>query len=148
MLANPRHTVIRTSLNAGLSPTRDRGFNEQMRQAWERGQKLKLFADEFRSPIPAEVTACATWELASRNQPGLYHVAGDERLSRWQVGQLLAPRWPELNPQIEPGSRKEYPGAARPEDTSLNCAKAKQLLSFPLPGLAEWLAAHPEERFG
>src|SRR5262245_9442910 len=43
VLANPKHTVIRTSLNAGVSPTRDRGFNEQMRQAWARGQKVKLF---------------------------------------------------------------------------------------------------------
>src|SRR5215471_10241869 len=92
VLANPKHTVIRTSLNAGVSPTRDRGFNEQMRQSWERGQKLKLFEDEFRSPIPAEVTARATWELALRNKPDLYHIAGRERLSRWQVGQLLAPR--------------------------------------------------------
>ncbi len=147
VLANPRHTVIRTSLNPGASPTRDRGFNEQMRQAWERGQKIRLFEDEFRSPIPAEVTARATWELASRSRPGLYHVAGRERLSRWQVGQLLAPRWPELNPQIEPGSRLEGPGAPRPEDTSLNCAKAQELLSFPLPGLSEWMAAHPAEKF-
>ncbi|MGO8926362.1 MAG: SDR family oxidoreductase [Limisphaerales bacterium] len=147
ILANPRHTVVRTSLNGGTSPTGDRGFNEQMRRAWQAGQTLRLFTDEFRSPIPAGVTAQAIWELAARNQPGLYHVAGSERLSRWQIGQLLAARWQQLTPRIEPGSLKEYRGALRAPDTSLNCSKAQNLLSFPLPGLTEWLAAHPGESF-
>jgi len=147
VLANPKHTVIRTSLNVGVSPTRDRGFNEQMINDWKRGKKVRLFFDEFRCPIPAEVTARATWELATKNKTGLYHVAGRERLSRWQIGQLLAPRWPELEPQIEPCSRKEYTGAPRPEDTSMNCSKAQKILSFTLSGLGEWLADHPTERF-
>ncbi len=59
VLANPNHTVIRTSLNGGTSPTGDRGFNEDMRCAWEAGRTLKLFTDEFRCPIPAAVTARA-----------------------------------------------------------------------------------------
>ena len=145
ILANPKHTVIRTSLNGGNSPTGDRGFNEQMRRAWQAGQTLRLFTDEFRSPIPAEVTARAIWELAGQNRPGLYHVAGSERLSRWQIGQLLAARWPNLNPRIDPGSLKQYQGAPRAPDTSLNCAKAQKQLSFRLPGLTEWLSAHPNE---
>ena len=147
VLANPNHTIIRTSLNGGTSPTGDRGFNEQMRRAWQAGQTLNLFTDEFRSPIPAEVTARAIWELAALNKPGLYHVAGGERLSRCQIGQLLAARWPELEPKIVPGSLKDYAGAPRAPDTSLNCAKAQKLLSFRLPGLTEWLAAHPHEAF-
>jgi dTDP-4-dehydrorhamnose reductase len=147
ILGNPQHTVIRTSLNGGTSPTGDRGFNEQMRRAWQAGQTLKLFTDEYRSPIPAEATARAIWELAALQRPGLYHVAGAERLSRWQVGQLLAARWPQLTPRIEPGSLKKYSGAPRAPDTSLNCAKAQALLSFRLPGLTDWLAAHPDEAF-
>jgi dTDP-4-dehydrorhamnose reductase len=118
-----------------------------MRRTWQAGQTLRLFTDEFRSPIAAEKTARAVWELAARSQPGLYHLAGSERLSRWQIGQLLAARWPQLKPRIEPGSLKEYHGAPRAPDTSLNCAKAQQLLSFPLPGLTQWLAAHPDEAF-
>ena len=144
VLGNPRHTVIRTSLNGGASPTGDRSFNEQLRLAWQAGETLALFTDEFRSPIPAEVTARATWELVARNQPGLYHVAGSERLSRWQIGQLIAARWPQLNPKIQPGSLKEYRGAPRSPDTSLNCAKVQPLLSFPLPGLTTWLASHTD----
>jgi dTDP-4-dehydrorhamnose reductase len=145
--ANPKHTIIRTSLNGGTSPTGDRGFNEQMRRVWQAGQSMKLFTDEFRSPMSAEMTARAIWELAGQGSTGIYHVAGSERLSRWQIGQLLAARWPQLKPKITAASLKEYQGPPRAPDTTLNCAKAQALLSFRLPGLTEWLAAHPDEAF-
>ncbi|HVM46700.1 MAG TPA: SDR family oxidoreductase [Candidatus Acidoferrum sp.] len=147
VLANPIHSVVRLSLNGGTSASGSRGFNEQIRRAWEAGQTLKLFEDEFRSPTAAAVTAQAIWELAGCNQPGLYHLAGSERLSRLQIGQLLARRWPELHPRIEAASLKGYNGAPRSPDTSLNCAKVQKLLSFRLPGLTEWLEAHPDEKF-
>jgi dTDP-4-dehydrorhamnose reductase len=147
VLANPRHTVIRASLNGGASPTGDRGFNEEMRRAWQAGKTLQLFADEFRSPIPAAVTAQAVWSLATKDQPGLYHLAGRERLSRWQIGRLLAGRWPQLNPRLEAASLDDYEGPPRSPDTSLDSGKIQKLLAFPLPGLTDWLAAHPDERF-
>jgi dTDP-4-dehydrorhamnose reductase len=103
-----------------------------------------LFTDEFRCPIPAVETARAVWQLAIQNQPGLYHVAGAERLSRWRIGTLLATRWPELNPKIEPESLRSYRGVPRAPDTSLDCEKAQRCLSFPLPGFSSWLAEHTD----
>ncbi|MBI3876870.1 MAG: SDR family oxidoreductase [Verrucomicrobia bacterium] len=147
VLANPRHLVVRTSLNGGVSPTEDRGFNEALRRAWVGCEVPKLFVDEFRSPIAARVTAHAVWELIAREVTGIVHVAGAERLSRWQIGQLLAARWPQLNPHIETGSVKNYPGGPRPADTSLDSSKAQKLLSFHLPGLTGWLAENPNETF-
>jgi dTDP-4-dehydrorhamnose reductase len=145
VLANPRHSVIRTSLNAGVSPTGDRGFNEQMRKILEAGGTLSLFTDEFRCPIPAAASARAVWELVQQDKPGLYHLAGAERLSRWEIGQLLLKRWSHLPPRIQPGSLREYRGAARSPDTSLDCAKIQRLLSFPLPRFSEWLRDNPAE---
>jgi dTDP-4-dehydrorhamnose reductase len=147
VLRNPLHTVIRTSLNGGTSPTGDRGFNEEMRRAWQTGRTLRLFTDEFRNPIPAVVTARAIWELIARRVTGLVHLAGSQRLSRWDIGRLLAARWPQLQPRIEAGSLRDYHGAPRPPDTTLDCGRAEGLLSFPLPGLEDWLAAHPEVPF-
>jgi dTDP-4-dehydrorhamnose reductase len=141
ILTHPKHQVIRTSLNAGISFTGDRAFNEEMRQAWKNGTELRLFIDEFRCPIAAEVTARATWELISKGKPGIYHLAGSERLSRYQIGQLLATRWQALCPKYRPASLKEYQGAPRAADTSLNCDKIQKLLSFPLPGFRTWLAS-------
>ncbi len=147
VLANPRHTVIRTSLNGGTSPTGDRGFNEQIRLAWQARQTPIFFADEFRSPIPAVATARATWELLQQNQTGLFHVAGEERLSRVAIGEALAARWPHLKPAFRSGSLRDYRGLPRSPDTSLNCPKAEALLSFPLPGLTAWLLENPTETF-
>lgn len=147
VLANPNHTVIRTSLNGGTSPGGVWAFNEQLRRAFEAGRTLKLFTDEFRSPIPACETARAVWELAAQDQRGLFHVAGAERLSRWQIGQLLAARWPQLQPKIEPASIRDYSGAPRSPDTSLACSKVQKLLSFLLPGLTQWLSLQTSEVF-
>ena len=147
VLANRRHTVVRTSLNGGISLTGDRGFNERMKRELHLGRMMKLFADEFRSPIPAAESARAVWDLAGKNCAGIFHVAGAAKLSRWQIGQLLAKRWPELKAKIEPASVADFPGPARAPDTSLNISKAQKFLSTPLPGLGEWLAANPDEQF-
>ena len=147
VLKNPRHLVVRTSLNAGVSRTGNRGFNEQLRLALEAGQGMTLFMDEFRCPIPAVETARAVWELANKSCAGLVHVAGAERLSRWQIGQLLVKRRPELAAKIRPGSARDFPGPPRALDTSLNIARAQGILSAPLPGLTGWLAANPDEEF-
>ncbi len=145
VLRNPRHTVFRTSLNYGISPTGDRSFNEELGRAWQGGKSIRLFTDEFRCPIPASVTAQAVWSLVSQNRPGLYHLAGSERLSRWQIGQLLAARFPQLHPRIEPASLREYQGPPRTPDTSLYCASLQKLLPFRLPAFGAWLAEHPQQ---
>jgi dTDP-4-dehydrorhamnose reductase len=144
---HPRHLIIRTSLNGGRSPTGDRAFNEELVNAWRAGKTVSLFEDEFRSPMAAGVTARAIWELIFRGATGIYHVAGAERLSRLQIGELLAARWASLKPRINRTSLQTYSGPPRAPDTSLNCSKAQKLLSFALPGLTDWLAANPNEPF-
>ena len=147
-MKNPRHLVVRTSINGGTSPAGHRAFNEQLRRSLrEAGQGMTLFTDEFRCPIPAVETARAVWELVQKNCAGIYHVAGAEKLSRWQIGELLIQRWPEVTAKIESGSAKDFPGPPRALDTSLDIAKVRKVLSAPLPGLGEWLAANPKEVF-
>ncbi len=148
VLKNPRHLVIRTSLNGGRSLSGRRAFNEHLRRALQpAGQGMALFTDEFRSPIPAVETARAVWELAGKNGAGIYHVAGAEKLSRRQIGELLVRRWPEATAPIKSGSAKDFPGPPRALDTSLDISKVQKVLSRPLPKFSDWLAANPGERF-
>ncbi|KAB2653970.1 MAG: SDR family oxidoreductase [Verrucomicrobia bacterium] len=140
---NPRHLVVRTSLNHGHSPTGNRGFNEEILAAWRAGRSLRLFADEFRNPIAAVVTARAVWELLARGASGIVHVAGTEKLSRWEIGMALAARHPEGRGLVEAGRLSEYQGAPRAPDTTLDCTRARAWLGFPLPGYREWLAGNP-----
>ena len=106
-----------------------------------------MFTDEFRSPIPAVATARAVWELAEKNCTGIYHVAGAEKLSRWQIGGLLTNRWPEITVEFKSGLAKDFAGPPRALDTSLDIAKAQSVLSVPLPGLTDWLKVNPNEDF-
>jgi dTDP-4-dehydrorhamnose reductase len=107
---------------------------------------VTLYADEFRCPLPAGVIARAVWELAGKNVPGLYHLGGRERLSRWEIGQALLPWYPELQGRLVRGSAAVHAGAPRPADLSLNCEKIQTVLSFPIPGFCSWLESrmHPD----
>ena len=142
VLANPKHTIIRTSLNAGRTST-GTAFNEQWHAAWQRGESLSLFVDEFRSPIAASITARAIWELVAADQPGLYHLAGAERLSRYHIGRLLATTEPQLEARIEPGSIRDYTNMRRSPDCSLAVSKVQRLLSLRLPKFSDWLRENP-----
>lgn len=141
VLAHPHALVLRTSLTYGRSPTGDRGFADDMRRAWAAGRTWKLFTDEYRNPMPVEVTAQAVWELVRSGQTGLFHLAGAEKLSRWQIGHLVALGCPEVKPRLESCSLRDYQGPPRPPDTSLDCAKVQPLLSFPLPRFSDWMRA-------
>ena len=148
VLKNPRHLIVRTSINGGVSLTGNRAFNEQLRSSFQRaGAGMKLFTDEFRCPIPAAETARAVWDLVQKNCAGIYHIAGAEKLSRWQIGHLLLARWPELTTKIEAGLAKDFPGPPRALNVTLDISKAQSALSAPLPKFSEWLAAHPDEKF-
>jgi len=146
VLRNPRHLVVRTSINAGVTPQGNRAFNEQLRRSLlTAGPGMKLFTDEFRCPIAAVETARAVWELAQAGCAGIYHVAGAKKLSRWEIARLLLPRWPEVRTQIEAGSAREFAGPPRALDTSMNIAKVQAVLARPLAGFDEWLKANPGE---
>lgn len=148
VLKNPRHLVIRTSINGGKSPSGNRAFNEQLHRSFQQaGQGMTLFTDEFRCPIPAMETARAVWELAAKNCCGIFHVAGAEKLSRLEIGELLIKRWPEVAVKIKSGLARNFLGPMRALDTSMNISKVQKVLSKPLPGLSEWLAANPGEDF-
>jgi len=139
VLKNPGHTAVRIVLTAGTSETGDRSFVEEMCRTAKAGKDVTLYADEFRCPLPAGVIARAVWELVDRKQPGLYHLGGSERLSRWDIGETLLPWYPELKGRLMAGSARNHVGSFRPADLSLRCEKIQRLLSFRIPGFREWL---------
>lgn len=139
VLHNPRHSVVRIVLTAGMSQQGNRSFVEEMCRVARNGQRMTLYGDEFRCPLPAGVIARAIWELLTKDIPGLYHLGGRERLSRWEIGQALLPWYSELQGRLIEGASRTHIGAPRPADLSLNCDKIQSLLSFPLPRFRRWL---------
>ena len=137
--AHPRHLIVRTSLNYGTSPTADRSFAEEMLLAVRAGKMLSLFTDEFRSPLTVADTVAAVLDLLAAGATGTYHVAGRERLSRWEIGELVAGQHPELQGKLRADSLRHYQGPPRAPDTSLDCGKTVRLLGREIPGMRERL---------
>jgi dTDP-4-dehydrorhamnose reductase len=140
VLQNPRHTVVRIVLTAGISETGARSFFEEMCGTVKAGKDVTLYADEFRCPLPAGVIARVIWELVDCEQPGLYHLGGSDRLSRWEIGETLLPWCPELKGHLMKGSAWNHVGSPRPADLSLRFDKIQSILSFRIPGFRGWLA--------
>jgi dTDP-4-dehydrorhamnose reductase len=140
---NPRHVVVRTSLNFGRSPSEPGAFNEELAAAWRAGRVVDLFVDEFRCPIAAVETARRLWALLDSGQGGVFHLAGSERLSRYDIGQLVAEDLrrsePDLAMPMRAGSLAGYSGAPRAPDTTLDCSKLAALLGEPMPAFTPWL---------
>jgi dTDP-4-dehydrorhamnose reductase len=138
----PNSLVIRTSLNYGHSLTSDRSFNEEMVNAWKAGRPVPAFVDEYRCPIAASETARWTWELIRAEHFGVVHLAGAERLSRWQIATEIARHYPALHPQVVPVTLADHVGPPRAPDVSLNCDRLAGWLGRTLPSFRPWLAGN------
>ena len=138
----PDALVIRTSLNYGHSVTGDRSFNEEMVRAWRQNRPVKAFIDEYRCPIPASITAKVVWDLATAPFTGIVHLAGSERISRWEIADALRSHYPSLDPRVEPISLKDYLGPPRSPDASLNTDRLRGWLGCDLPKFRDWLRTH------
>lgn len=85
------------------------------------GRPLKLFADEYRTPLWLPDAATALLLLARSAECGVIHVAGPERLSRFEMIAKAARTLNIPEPKLEPVSRLSIAAAEpRPADLSLD----------------------------
>ena len=96
---------------------------------WE---MAKLFVDEYRSAAGARSVAKGLLQVAE-TATGIVHIAGPERLSRYDFGVLVANHFGIDKGLLEACSQKDVKMAApRPADVSMNIAKAVTLGYAPL----------------
>ncbi len=133
--AGPRAAgcVLRLSLVYGTSPGGQRTPVEQILAAVRRGERPRLFADEFRTPVFAEDAARACEELLTRaGPPRLLHLGGPDRATRYELGLMIADRWGFPRSVLERGSQAEMGSAVhRPRDVSLDSSLARSWLIRP-----------------
>lgn len=104
-------------------------FSDWILDQLRAGTSPSLFADVFFTPILIESLAGACMDLVERGARGIFHVVGDERLSKFDFGQKLAEVF-ELPRQLLKSSlvADAHLAAARPKDMSLSNAKLKSAL--------------------
>lgn len=84
--------VVRLPLLFG-GDAQGRGASASLRATLQQGRIASLFPNEYRTPLHAADAAAALVELVvDPAGPGLLHVAGPERVSRWEFGRRLAAR--------------------------------------------------------
>ncbi len=88
---NPEDPVVlRLPILMGNSPGGQRSVHEKLLQAIHSGKKPKLFCDEIRQPCSASNAAEVMLELTERRDlHGIFHWAGPEALSRFEMGQRI-----------------------------------------------------------
>jgi dTDP-4-dehydrorhamnose reductase len=78
--------------------------------------------------------------LADNRFTGIIHVSGQDRLSRYALGQAIADRLGYPRSLVGPDVTPNLEGRAeRPRDVSLDNHRARQVLHTPLCGVAEGL---------
>jgi dTDP-4-dehydrorhamnose reductase len=131
--------TIRTSLVVGRSPGdavragRSAAF-DSVRLAPPRAT-LRLFADEFRTPVSARDLARVVDAAARARTTGVVHVAGPESIDRLELGRRIAALFGrDQGPQALTlvAARRADAGHPRPRDVSLCCDRL-EALQLPRP---------------
>lgn len=128
-LASNRNAVVRVSWLFGPSLVGRENFFGQQMAALRAGRPVRLFHDEWRTPLGLATAARALVEIATSDVTGLLHVGGPERMSRLEIGQRLAAHLDAGMAGLVSASRVEVPGEPRPRDVSLDSTRWRD--SFP-----------------
>jgi dTDP-4-dehydrorhamnose reductase len=126
-------TICRMPLMFGDPKPPAQSFIQPMIESMKKGGDLRLFTDEFRTPISG--AAAAQGILVALNQvKGVLHLGGVERISRYRFGLLLKDALGLSNARLIPALREDAQmPAPRPPDVSLDSTKAKALGFKPTP---------------
>ncbi len=127
--------VLRITLLNGNSPGGNRSPHERILNGLAEGSPPTLFEDEFRQPCSSDNVADAILELIERpNLNGLFHWAGADEISRYELGLRILERF-----GFEPGRISR---ASLAEKTK-NAGERPSRLTFELNPLAGKLKTRP-----
>jgi len=86
--------VLRITLVNGNSPSGHRSVHEKLLHAIAAGERPRLFTDELRQPCSADNVAEVARELVERRDlSGIFHWAGSEPVSRYDLGRAILRRF-------------------------------------------------------
>jgi dTDP-4-dehydrorhamnose reductase len=123
--------VVRSPLLLGNSLGGRRSVHEKFFETWAAGKPVKLYRDEIRQICTADNMAEALVELAARaDLTGVFHWAGTEPMSRWDLGLKMAAHVGVSAERLQPMTRADTPevSATRPRDLTLNLAPLDRAL--------------------
>jgi dTDP-4-dehydrorhamnose reductase len=137
--ASSNFLIIRTSVLYGWHPSKLNFATWVLKRLGER-QTLKVANDHINSPTFAGNLAEAVRRAIERNNRGILHIAGSERVNRFAFAQRIAKRFDRDESLLIPVEMKNLNWIARrPRDSSLNVGKAEKELGIELFGVERGL---------
>jgi dTDP-4-dehydrorhamnose reductase len=129
VLGHDGHLVLRISLLFGPSINGRTSFFDQQIDALLNNKPCTLFEDEWRTPLSLCAAARGLLAAAESDMTGILHLAGPERMSRFDMGQRLARLLHKSEATLVAASREDFAAAEpRPRDTSLACDRWHQCM--------------------
>ncbi|MBV6626170.1 MAG: NAD(P)-dependent oxidoreductase [Rivularia sp. (in: Bacteria)] len=123
----PQTAICRMPLMFGNATPTATSFLQSFLKTLQEGKELKLFVDEFRTPVNGKIAAEGLL-LAIDKIQGIIHLGGKERISRYDFGRLLIEIFDIPHAKITASLQKDVKMAApRASDVSLNSSKAFEL---------------------
>jgi len=147
--AHPRSLVIRTNFY-GWGTSYRHSFSDVIIESLRAGKEVSLFQDVFYTPILVETVALAVHDLIDLGATGIFHVVGDERISKYEFGLKLAQEFNLDTRLIKPGCIADQASLVhRPHDMSISNQKTCTVLGRKLGGVGVHLARlHQQEQNG
>ena len=114
--------VLRIPILMGNSPTGQRSVHEKLFASIHSGEYPRLFTDEIRQPCSASNVAEVLLELSERRDlHGIFHWAGSEIISRFEMGQRILRHFGLPLDKVEATSLSDDPvHARRPANLTFN----------------------------
>ena len=149
LAAHAQALVIRTNFY-GWGTSYRRSISDVLIEALRSGKELTLFKDVIYTPNIIESVAQAVLDLVNLKAKGIFHVVGDERISKYEFGLKIAEGFNLDSSLVKPGFLAEQASLVqRPHDMSLSNKKTCNLLGRKLGGVAEHIARlHWQEQNG
>jgi len=129
VLSVPRGLVARISLLFGPSRSGRDSFFDRAVAGLKAGQPQVFFEDEFRTPLDYATAARALIRLAETAAVGVVHVAGRERVSRYELMLRVASALGLQTSLVRANRKSDFTLAEpRPADVSLDSSRLGSLL--------------------
>ena len=127
----PGAVVVRMARLYGPDSPFYESFETWMRVRFERGERLRLFRDQYRSLIyVGDMARLLERLLRGPSSHNLYHLGGPERLSRSRFGEIYAEVFGYDPSLISPISLEEIEKAPRGKDCSLDSSRLMKEFDF------------------
>ncbi len=118
------YIILRTALLYGFGLNKSNSHFQKMYNNFKSGKKVKLFTDQFRSPLSVLDATKIISEICRKDIKGeIINFGGKERVSRLELGEKLCKLAGLDRNLIEPISMDDIPGFPKVADVSMNTEK-------------------------